>query len=118
MDDIFVVEQQYTYLTLNNKPVWSFDYHFFLDKIEAQKQAKIFRKSLPNTACKVRTSKLNTSFFDWHKIYPHISNDKTYYSLTFITSKVNPTYGEKIRKDVQFSEEIGIEMKARLDILF
>ena len=111
-NELYVVEEKAHSIKINNKPLYFYNFYFFIDKNKANAKARELRTLWKN---KIGDATIKTyipnNLFNWVNVNKHksISNgiEKEFWSLRGGTKIKNPSTGESIIIDVQLDNEVG-----------
>jgi hypothetical protein len=110
--ELYVVEEKAHTVKINYKPLYFYNFYFFVDKSKAQSKARELKNSWKNKIgeATIRTY-IPNNLFDWVNVnlYKSISNgvEKNYWNIRGGTKMKNPSTGESIIIDVQVDNEVG-----------
>jgi hypothetical protein len=110
--ELYVVEEKAHAVKINNKPLFFYNFYFFIDKFKAQSKAKELKTSWKNKiGDAIVKVYIPTNLFDWVNVTPHtgIYNGvkKEFWSIRGGTKMKNPSTGEPIMIDTQVDEQVG-----------
>jgi hypothetical protein len=110
--ELYVVEEKAYTVKINYKPLYFYNFYFFINKNEAQSKARELKNSWKNkigdAIVKVYVPK---NLFDWVNVTPHtgVYNGvkKEFWSIRGNTKLKNPSTGESILIDTQVDNQVG-----------
>ena len=110
--DLYVVEEKAHNAKVNNKPVYFYNFYFFIDKNKAEAKARELKNTWKN---KIGEAKIKTyvpdNLFNWVNVtkYKSVKDgiEGHWWNIRGGTKMNNPSTGKPIIIDVRVDDEVG-----------
>ena len=101
---MYIVEEREHQLSMNGKPIFYYDFHIFIDKIDAKNKAKEIRSNFTyrSQLNKARAYEIKRGLLINPEIIKRKCNGKEYYNLMSEINRKNSMTGKNLRIDKQF----------------